>query len=148
MVGEAKDVVILPVEDNPADVRLTEEALREGRIANEVHVAADGDAALAYLRKSVGPDPDGPTPDLVLLDLALPGTDGREVLAAMRADPLLRRIPVVMLTASSAQSDVLRAYDLGVNCYVTKPVDLARFIEVVQSIEGFWFTVVRLPSPV
>jgi chemotaxis family two-component system response regulator Rcp1 len=136
---------ILLVEDNPADVRLTREALREGKVRNNLYVAPDGVEALALLRNE-GKYADVPRPDLILLDLNLPKKDGREVLEEIKADPALRKIPVVILTSSEAEQDIVRAYDLHANCYVTKPVDLDQFIHVVQSIEDFWFTIVKLPT--
>lgn len=137
-------VNILLVEDNPGDVRLTQEALREGKIRNHLFVAKDGVEALAILRHE-GPHAQAPRPDLILLDLNLPRKDGREVLADIKADEALRRIPVVVLTTSKAEEDILRTYDLHANCYITKPVDLEQFIAVVKSIDEFWFTVVKLP---
>jgi CheY-like chemotaxis protein len=137
-------VEILLVEDNPGDVRLTREALREGKVRNNLSVAADGVEAIAYLRKE-GEHADAVRPDLILLDLNLPRKDGREVLQEIKADPALRNIPVVVLTSSQAEEDIVRAYDLHANCYVTKPVDLDQFIRVVESIEDFWFTIVKLP---
>lgn len=136
---------ILLVEDNPADVRLTREALREGRLSTNLNVAADGVEALAFLRRE-GTYADAPRPDIILLDLNLPRMDGREVLCELKDDPALKRIPVVVLTTSQAEQDVLRSYDLHANCFITKPVDLERFITIVQSIEGFWFTIVTLPG--
>lgn len=138
-------VEILLVEDNPGDVRLTREALKEGRLLNHMNVVNDGMEAMDFLRRE-GKYVDAVAPDLILLDLNLPKKDGREVLAEIKADPKLRRIPVVILTTSSAEEDILKTYDLHANCYVTKPVDLGQFIRVVQSIEDFWFTVVKLPS--
>lgn len=137
-------IEILMVEDNPGDVRLTQEALRENKVHNHMAVTRDGVEALAYLRQE-GEYADAPRPDLILLDLNLPKKDGREVLAEVKADPQLKRIPVVVLTTSSADEDILRSYDLHANCYVTKPVDLDRFITVVRSIEGFWLSIVKLP---
>jgi len=136
---------ILLVEDSPGDARLTREALAEGKLKNVLHLVEDGEQALAFLRGEDG-YADAPRPDLVLLDLNLPRVDGREVLAEMKADPDLKRIPVVVLTTSSADEDVLRAYELAANCYITKPVDLDKFLGVVRSIEEFWLTVVRLPG--
>lgn len=138
-------VEILLVEDSPADVRLTIEALRDAKVRNNLHVAADGEEALAFLRRE-GPHADAVRPDLILLDLNLPKKDGREVLEEVKADPQLRRIPVVVLTTSEAEQDILRSYDLHANCYITKPVDLDQFITVVRSIEDFWLTIVKLPS--
>ena len=140
-----RSIEILLVEDNPGDVRLTEEALKEGKVRNNLTVAWDGDEALAHLRGEE-PFPTTPRPDLILLDLNLPRKDGREVLEAIKADPELRRIPVVVLTTSQAEKDILDAYDLHVNCFITKPVDLDQFIDVVRSIEEFWLTVAKLPG--
>jgi len=144
MAQEGAPVDILLVEDNPGDVRLTQEALREGKIRNRLTVAKDGVEALAMLRRE-GPHGNVPRPDLILLDLNLPRKDGREVLAEIKADESLRRIPVVVLTTSKAEEDILRTYDLHANCYITKPVDLEQFIDVIKSIDDFWLTVVRLP---
>ena len=140
-----RPIEILLVEDSPGDVRLTKEALREGKIRNHLSVATDGELALAFLRRE-GCYANAPRPDVVLLDLNLPKKDGREVLTELKADPRLRRIPVVVLTTSSNEEDVLRAYDLHANCYITNPVDLDQFISVVQSIESFWLTIVTLPE--
>ncbi len=139
-----RPIEILLVEDNPGDVRLTQEGLNEGKVRNNLHVARDGVQALAFLRRE-GEHVDAVRPDLVLLDLNLPRKDGREVLAEMKSDPELRTIPVVVLTTSSAEQDVLRSYELQANCYITKPVDLEQFITVVRSIEDFWLTIVTLP---
>jgi two-component system, chemotaxis family, response regulator Rcp1 len=136
---------ILLVEDNPGDVRLTIEALRESKVANNLNVARDGVEALAYLRREGG-YADAVRPDLILLDLNMPRKDGREVLAEIKAEPKLRTIPVVVLTTSRAEQDVLRSYELQANCYITKPVDLEQFITVVKSIENFWLTIVTLPT--
>jgi CheY-like chemotaxis protein len=140
----ARPIRVLLVEDNPGDVRLTIEAMREGRVLNSLSVAGDGEEAMAFLRKQP-PHQDAPRPDLILLDLNLPRKDGREVLAEIKSDDSLRRIPVVILTTSRAEEDVLRSYDLHANCYITKPVDLDQFINVVKSINDFWFSIVRLP---
>lgn len=137
-------IEILLVEDNPGDVRLTLEALKDGKVRNNMHVVKDGVEALAFLRRE-GEYADAPCPDIILLDLNLPRKNGREVLAETKKDPNLRRIPVVILTVSQAEEDVLRTYDLHANCYITKPVDLEQFIKVVKSIEDFWLTIVRLP---
>ena len=142
MIGNS--IEILLVEDNPGDVRLTQEVLRGGKLHNNLHVVEDGIEALAFLRR-VGNYTDAPRPDLVLLDLNLPKKDGREVLAEIKADSDLKRIPVVVLTTSKAEEDVFKAYDLHANCYITKPVDLDQFITVVRSVEEFWFTIVKLP---
>ena len=136
---------ILLVEDNPADVRLTMEAMRESKMLSRVTVVSDGEQALDYLRRR-GPYATATRPDLVLLDLNLPKKDGREVLQEIKAIEDLRRIPVVVLTTSKAEEDIYRTYDLHANCYITKPMDLDRFIEVVQQIEGFWLNVVSLPD--
>ena len=138
-------IEILLVEDSLGDVRLTQEALKEGRFANRLHVVSDGEAALAFLRRE-GPYREAVRPDLILLDLNLPKTDGREVLAAIKADETLRRIPVVILTTSKAEQDILRAYDLHANCYITKPVDLEQFLLVINAIEEFWLQIVKLPD--
>jgi chemotaxis family two-component system response regulator Rcp1 len=136
---------ILLVEDSPGDIRLTREALRDAKIANELQVVGDGEAALDFLHQR-GPYADMPRPDIVLLDLNLPRKDGREVLQEMKADEELRRIPVIVLTTSVAEGDVLCSYDLHVNAFVTKPLDLAGFVQVVRSIESFWLSIVRLPT--
>ncbi len=140
----ARVVEILLVEDNEGDVRLTREALKEGRIRNRLSVVQDGEQALAFLRRE-GVHADAPRPDLILLDLNLPRLDGREVLAAIKNDPALKSIPVVVLTSSRTEQDLLRAYDLHANCFITKPVEFEQFIEVVRSIEDFWLTIVVLP---
>jgi len=140
-----KPIEILLVEDNAADVRLTEEALREGKVRNNLHVARDGMEALEFLKRQ-GKFAKATRPDLILLDLNLPRRDGREVLAEIKNDPELKMIPVVVLTTSSAEADILKSYKLHANCYITKPVDLEQFVSVVKSIDDFWLTVVRLPS--
>jgi CheY-like chemotaxis protein len=139
-----KPVEILMVEDNPGDIRLTMEALRESKLHNNLHVVKDGIEALAYLRQE-GDYASMPRPDLILLDLNLPKKDGREVLREIKTDREMGRIPVVVLTTSQAEEDVLKTYDLHANCFITKPVDLEQFIKVVQSIEFFWLTIVKLP---
>jgi CheY-like chemotaxis protein len=144
MPASPRPVEILLVEDNPGDVRLTQEALHESKLRNNLSVARDGVEALAFLRRE-GSYAGAPRPDLILLDLNLPRKDGREVLAEVKSDPALRTIPVVVLTTSKAEQDVVQSYNLHANCYVTKPVDLEQFITVVQSIEGFWFSIVTLP---
>lgn len=133
---------ILLVEDNPADSRLTVEVFKQARIANVLEIAEDGETALAMLR-----DPGHPRPELVLLDLNLPGIDGREVLLELKSDPDLLSIPVCILTTSQAEKDVMMAYERHTNCYIVKPVDLHQFVNVVQQIEEFWFSIVRLPRP-
>ena len=135
---------ILLVEDSPGDVRLTREALRDAKVCNDLHVVSDGEEAMHFLRRR-GQYVDAPRPDLVLLDLNLPRKDGREVLEEMKADPELRRIPVIVLTTSAAEADVLQSYELHVNAYVTKPLDLNGFVQVVRSIETFWLGIVQLP---
>ena len=135
---------ILLVEDSPADVRLTREALKEAKVLNTLHVVEDGVAALAFLRKE-GQYALQSNPDLILLDLNLPKKDGREVLAEIKQDESLKRIPVVVLTTSRAEEDVVRSYNLHANAYVTKPVDLKQFLEVIRAIEAFWLAVVTLP---
>ena len=136
---------ILLVEDNPGDVRLTKEALKEAKVRNQLSVVEDGVAAMSFLRRE-GEYTDAERPDLILLDLNLPKKDGREVLEEIKQDPALKRIPIVVLTTSRAEQDILQSYDLHANCYVTKPVDLDQFINIVKSIEDFWLTIVRLPS--
>jgi two-component system, chemotaxis family, response regulator Rcp1 len=138
-------VEILLVEDNPGDVRLTREALAEGKVRNNLSVVHDGIEALAFLRRE-GRYAKAPAPDLILLDLNMPKKDGREVLAEIKTDKQLKAIPVVILTTSAAERDILKSYQLHANSYITKPVDLAQFIEVIRSIEEFWFTIVRLPK--
>jgi len=138
-------VEILLVEDNPGDVRLAQEALRDSKILNNVHVAEDGAEAMDFLHRQ-GKYARSPRPDLVLLDLNLPRKDGRQVLAEIKADDALKRIPVVILTTSKAEEDIVRSYDLHANCYITKPIDLEQFMRVVKAIEDFWLTVVRLPA--
>lgn len=138
-------IEILLVEDNPGDVRLVSESLKEYKICNRLSMARDGEEALEFLRRK-GRFADAPRPDVILLDLNLPKKDGREVLEEIKSDPDLRRIPVVVLTSSSDEEDVLKSYDVNANCYITKPVDLDQFVRVVQSIEHFWFSMVRLPK--
>ena len=145
MIGHSKIIDILLVEDSPGDVRLTREALAEGKIRTNLHVASDGEQALDFLYRR-GAFADAVRPDLIMLDLNLPRVDGREVLADIKADEGLRRIPVVVLTTSAADEDVHRVYGLNANCYIVKPVDFDQFMRVVRSIEDFWLTVVRLPS--
>lgn len=140
-----RPIEILLVEDNPGDVRLTQEVLSESRVLNNLVVARDGVEALAMLRRE-GAYAQQPSPDLILLDLNLPRKDGRELLVDIKDDPALRRIPVVVLTTSQAESDVLRAYDLHANAYIVKPVDLDQFIQVIRSIEDFWLSIVKLPG--
>lgn len=140
-----KAVEILLVEDNPGDARLTREALAHSKVRNNLHLARDGEEALEFLHHS-GPLGAHPHPDLILLDLNLPRRHGREVLEEIKKDPALMHIPVVILTSSEAEEDVLRSYQLHANCFITKPVDLEQLTKVVQGIEQFWFTLVKLPS--
>ena len=144
MVDENRPVEILLVEDNPGDERLTREALKEGKVYSNLHWVKDGVEAMEFLRRQ-GKYSHVPRPDIILLDLNLPKKDGREVLHDIKNDDALKRIPVVVLTTSKAEEDVLRTYNLHANCYVTKPVDLEKFIVVVKSIDVFWLTVVTLP---
>jgi two-component system, chemotaxis family, response regulator Rcp1 len=141
---DSRTIEILLVEDNPGDARLTLEAFKEGKVLNHLTVMKDGVEALAYLRRQ-GPYASAKAPDLILLDLNLPRKSGREVLAEIKADERLKTIPVVVLTTSEDAQDVARAYSEHANCYITKPVDLDQFLRVVQSIENFWLTLVRLP---
>ena len=138
-------IEILLVEDNPGDVRLTMEALKDAKMLNNLNVCADGEEAMAFLRQE-GEFHKSPRPDLILLDLNMPKKDGREVLAEIKNNPELKRIPVVMLTTSTAEQDILDSYDLHANCYVTKPVDLDQFVTIVKTIEDFWLTIVKLPG--
>ena len=144
MVERNGPIDILLVEDNPGDERLTREALKEGKVYSNLHWVKDGVEATDFLHRR-GKYATSPRPDIILLDLNLPKKDGREVLSEIKQDPDLRAIPVVILTTSQAEEDVLRSYDLHANCYVTKPVDLEKFIVVVQSIDRFWLNVVTLP---
>jgi two-component system response regulator len=137
-------VEILLVEDNLGDIRLTQVALKDSRIANTLNVVKDGVEALAYLRRE-GQYENAARPDMILLDLNLPRKDGREVLEEIKTDDSLKRIPVVVLTTSSADEDILRSYNLHANCFITKPVDLNSFVTIVKSIEHFWFQIVKLP---
>ena len=138
-------IEILLVEDSPEDADLTIEMLSSAKVLNQIHVVEDGVEAMAFLRKE-GKYADAPHPDLILLDLNLPKKDGREVLAELNADPTLKLIPVVVLTTSTQEEDILRSYKLSANCYVTKPVGLAEFAEVIQSIEVFWLAAVKFPK--
>lgn len=143
-ISRSSMVEILMVEDNPADVRLTKEAFKDAKVLNNIHVAYDGEEAMSFLRRE-GKYADAPCPDIILLDLNLPKKDGREVLAEIKKDPDLKRIPVVVLTTSDDEKDIFRAYDLHVNAYVKKPVDLDQFMRIVEVIENFWLSVVKLP---
>ncbi len=142
-----KPIEILLVEDNPGDVRLTQEALKEGKVLNKLHTVEDGIEALAFLNQE-GSYADAPRPELILLDLNLPKKDGRDVLAEIKGNGDLKRIPVVVLTTSRSEQDILKSYDLNANCYITKPVDLDQFISVVRSINEFWLSIVKLPGEV
>ncbi|WP_222919900.1 response regulator [Natrinema sp. SYSU A 869] len=143
----AEPAQILLVEDNPGDVRLTKEAFKQGRIENDLHVVSNGAEALDFLSQRE-PYADVPRPDLVLLDLNLPGKDGEEVLEELKEDPALRSIPIIVLTSSRAEEDIVKSYELHANAYLTKPVDPDEFIETVRAFEKFWFSVVRLPPEV
>ncbi len=143
-LNSLKHIEILLVEDSPSDVLIAREALSEARLINTIHVAEDGVQAMQFLRREE-PFASAPRPDLILLDLNLPRKNGREVLAEIKEDPELKSIPVVVLTTSSAEEDILRSYDLHANCYVVKPVEFENFVQAVQSIRHFWFTVVSLP---
>lgn len=140
----AKPIEVLLVEDNPGDVRLTREALKGSKVLNNLHVVENGEDALFFVRQQ-GAHINAPRPDLILLDLNLPKKDGREVLSIIKADENLKRIPIVILTTSQDEEDVLRAYNLNANCYVTKPMDFDQFIKVVRMIDEFWLTIVKLP---
>ncbi len=139
-----KPIEILLVEDNPGDARLAFEALKESKIRNVLHVIEDGIEAMDFLYKK-GKHTKAPRPDLILLDLNLPKKDGREVLAEIKSNPDLKRIPVVILTISKAEEDVLKTYNLHANCFITKPLDLYQFLNVIRSVEDFWLTIVKLP---
>ena len=140
-----KSIDIFLVEDNPGDARLAKEALKESKVKNRLHIVKDGMEATDFLFKR-NKHKDAPRPDLIILDLNLPKKDGREVLAEIKDDDDLKRIPVVILTISKAEEDILKTYNLHANCYITKPLDLDKFIEVVKSIEDFWLTIVKLPN--
>lgn len=137
-------VEILLVEDSPGDVRLTQEALKDSKLYNNLNVVPDGVEAIAFLRRQ-GEYANAPRPDLILLDLNLPRMDGRQVLQEIKNDENLKRIPVVVLTTSSNETDIFITYNLHANCYISKPVDFTQFINVVKSIESFWFSIVKLP---
>ena len=136
---------ILMVEDNPGDARLTREALKESKVYNNLHHVRDGVEAMEFMRKE-GAFKDAPTPDIILLDLNLPRKDGRQVLAELKAIPKLKNIPVVVLTTSEAEQDIVKSYELHANCYITKPVDLDKFVEIIHGIENFWLSIVKLPQ--
>jgi two-component system, chemotaxis family, response regulator Rcp1 len=144
MLNNIIPIKVLLVEDNPGDVRLIQETFKENRILTELNVMSDGEEAINYLKK-IGKYKNESNPDLILLDLNLPKLDGREILAEIKDEDNLRRIPVIVLTSSSAESDVYKSYDLNANCFISKPVDLDSFINVLKSIENFWFTIVKLP---
>jgi CheY-like chemotaxis protein len=144
IVEQGRPIEILLVEDNPGDVRLTMEALREAKVCNRIHTVYDGMEALAFLNRD-GSYINVPSPDLILLDLNLPKKDGREVLASIKANQKIKHIPVVVLTTSKSEEDIVKSYELQASCYVTKPVDLDQFLEVVKSIGDFWLAVVKLP---
>jgi two-component system, chemotaxis family, response regulator Rcp1 len=139
-----RPIEILLVEDSPSDADLTQEALSDGKVLNNLHWVEDGVEALSFLRRQ-GKHANAPRPDLILLDLNLPKKDGRDVLAEIKADPSLKRIPAIVLTTSAAERDILRTYELNANCYVTKPIDLDQFISAVKLIEQFWLALVKLP---
>jgi two-component system, chemotaxis family, response regulator Rcp1 len=141
---DAGAIEVLLVEDSPGDVRLTQEAFKDAKVHINLHVASDGTEAMAFLRRE-GQHVNSPRPDLILLDLNLPKKDGREVLAEIKGSPTLKSIPVVILTTSSLDADILRSYMLHANCYISKPVDLSGFLDVVKSIDNFWLSVVKLP---
>src|ERR1700688_694672 len=145
MIGtDAEPIEILLVEDSPGDIRLTREAFKDAKVYINLHVAMDGAEAMAFLKRE-GAHANAPRPDLILLDLNLPKKDGREVLAEIKESPTLRSIPVVILTTSASEADILLSYLLHANCYITKPVDLNGFLNVVKSIDNFWLSVVKLP---
>jgi CheY-like chemotaxis protein len=143
--NDASSIEILLVEDSAGDVRLTREALRDAKVKNNLHVVMDGLEATAFLLQK-GKYADVPRPDLILLDLNLPKKSGREVLEEVKLDPVLKTIPVVILTTSAAEEDILRSYELHANCYITKPVDLMQFMKVVRTIDNFWLAIVKLPK--
>jgi len=145
MEKPAEPIHILIVEDNPGDARLAVEALAEGKVSNKISIVQDGVEAISFLRRENGYS-DAPRPDLILLDLNLPKMNGKDVLAIIKEDSKLKRIPVVILTTSDADQDIFATYDLHANCYITKPVDFNQFINVIQSIEDFWLSIVKLPK--
>jgi two-component system response regulator len=144
MINKLQPITILLVEDSVGDIRLTQEALKESKLKVDLHVVMDGEEAMDFLNKK-NKYSDKPTPDVILLDLNLPKKDGRQVLKEIKESPDLKRIPVAVLTISKAEEDILQTYNLHANCYITKPLDLDKFVEVVKSIENFWFTIVTLP---
>jgi two-component system, chemotaxis family, response regulator Rcp1 len=141
----AEPIEILLVEDSPGDVRLTSEAFKDSRVFNRLHVVKDGAEAIAFLRKQEG-FKNAVRPDLILLDLNLPKKNGQEVLVEIKEDPELKRIPVIILTVSKSEEDILRSYNLHANCYITKPIEFNHFLEAVRSIEDFWLAIVKLPD--
>lgn len=141
----ANPIDILLVEDSPGDVRLTQEAFKDSKVLNNMYVVKDGEEAMAFLRQK-GRYAEAVRPDLILLDLNLPRKNGQEVLAEIKEDPQLKRIPVVILTVSGAEEDIIRSYNLHANCYITKPIELTKFIEAVKGIENFWLAIVKLPD--
>jgi CheY-like chemotaxis protein len=145
IAGFGRPVEILLVEDNPGDVRLTMEAFREAKVCNRIHTVNDGMEALAFLNR-VGSYANAPCPDLILLDLNLPKKDGREVLAAVKTDERTKHIPVVVLTTSQAEEDIINSYKLQASCYITKPVDLDLFMSTVKSVGDFWLAIAKLPG--
>ena len=145
MTQKSKPIEILLVEDNPGDARLTVEALKESKLLNNLHHVADGQEAITFLKQE-GAHQGKPRPDIILLDLNLPKKSGHEVLSEVKADPNLKSIPVVVLTSSEAERDIVMTYKLHANCYITKPVDLDKFISIIQKIEQFWMTIVKLPA--
>ncbi len=145
MTELVRPIEILLVEDNPGDLRLTREALADAKVRNNLNSAVDGVEALKYLRQEK-PYENAARPDLILLDLSLPRKDGREVLLEIKNDPKLKRIPVVVVTSSAEEQDIVKSYNLHANCYVTKPIDLQQFVTVVRAIEDFWMTIVKLPA--
>jgi chemotaxis family two-component system response regulator Rcp1 len=144
---EGTPIELLMVEDNEGDARLTREVMRDSKVKNTIHHVLDGVEAMDFLRKQ-GKYANAPRPDLILLDLNLPRKDGREVLMDIKKDEDLMRIPVVILTVSNDEADILKSYNLHANCYITKPIDLTQFLKVVRSIEDFWLTIVKLPNRV
>lgn len=142
---EASIVEVLLIEDNPGDIRLTKEALKEGRVLTNLHVVEDGQKAMTFLRRQAEYKA-APTPDLIIMDLHLPGKNGQTLLKEIKADRKLRRIPIVVLTTSEAKDDILQAYESQASCYVTKPIDLDKYLNIVRSIEDFWFKIVKLPK--
>lgn len=143
--GTGRAINILLVEDNPGDIRLTQEVLKDGKICNNLNVVMDGEEAMLFLRKT-GKYKDANIPDIVLLDLNLPKKDGRQVLSEIKSDPVLKIVPVIILTTSSAEQDILNTYANHANAYITKPVDFDQFINVIRNFENFWLTIVKLPT--